>query len=80
MSGFINNKYVILDLFCVFVEKHTLRKSSIIFKNEHNFEHNLEKKSGTAQPRSQDFFPFFKFAEFKKGKKSWERGWALLVA
>ena len=25
------------------VEKHTLRKSSIILKNEHNFEHNLEK-------------------------------------
>ena len=43
MSGFISNKYIILDLFCVFVEKHTLRKSSIIFKNEHNFEQNLEK-------------------------------------
>ena len=47
-SCFTNNKYIILDLFCVFVEKHTVRKSSIIFKNEHNFEHNLEKKSGTA--------------------------------
>ena len=43
MSCFLNN--VILDLICVFVEKSTLRKSSIIFKNEHNFQHNLEKKS-----------------------------------
>ena len=45
MSCFLNN--VILDLICVFVEKSTLRKSSIIFKNEHNFQHNLETKSGT---------------------------------
>ena len=45
MSCFLNN--VILDLIRVFVEKSTLRKSSIVFKNEHNFEHNLETKSGT---------------------------------
>ena len=27
----------------VFFEKDTFKKSIIIFKNEHNFEHNLEK-------------------------------------
>jgi len=29
------------------------------------------------QPRSQDFFPFLNLRKFKKGKKSWERGWVL---
>ena len=38
-------------MFCVlfFIFKHALRKSSTIFNNEHTFEHNLEKKSGTAR-------------------------------
>ena len=44
MSCFLNNAFLTI---CVFVEKSTLRKSSIIFKNEHNFQHNLETKSGT---------------------------------
>jgi len=36
--------------------------------------------AGRKQPCSQDlFFPFFKFGEFKKGKKSWERGWGRKV-
>ena len=41
----INNKYVVCTwFFCFLFEKHNLRKSSIIFRNEHNFKNNPGKK------------------------------------